>query len=108
MSKPSSIVKTKFQEDVDSTLDARSNVTASEEKLSAMKIEPVDEHHRLTWRSYSVVFVACFAHMAQVFVIVGAGQIIAFISRDLGDAGLAGWIIRKSSMSWYEKVLTAE
>lgn len=96
MSKPSSIVKTKFQEDVESTIDVRSNVTASEENLSATKNEVVDEHYHLTWRSYLVVIVTCFAQMAQVFVIVGSGQIMAFISRDLGDAELAGWIIRKS------------
>lgn len=32
--------------------------------------------------------------MAQVFVVVAAGSVIAFISRDLGDAPLAGWVIQ--------------
>jgi MFS family permease len=32
--------------------------------------------------------------MAQVFVVVAAGSVIAFIIRDLGDASLAGWIIQ--------------
>lgn len=32
--------------------------------------------------------------MAQVFVVVAAGSVIAFITRDLGDAPLAGWVIQ--------------
>jgi hypothetical protein len=53
------------------------------------------EHINLSWRSWLVVFVTCFAIMAQVFVVVAAGSVIAFIIRDLGDAPIAGWIIRK-------------
>lgn len=53
-------------------------------------------HINLSWRSWMVVFVTCFAIMAQVFVVVAAGSVIAFIIRDLGDASIAGWIIRKS------------
>lgn len=50
---------------------------------------------KLSWRSWVVVFVSCFAIVAQVFVVTAAGSIIAFIIRDLGgDPGLAGWIIR--------------
>ena len=30
----------------------------------------------------------------QVFVVVAAGSVIAFIIRDIGDAPLAGWIIQ--------------
>jgi hypothetical protein len=56
------------------------------------------EHINLSWRSWLVVFVTCFAIMAQVFVVVAAGSVIAFIIRDLGDAPIAGWIIRKSSL----------
>ena len=41
-----------------------------------------------------VVFVSCFAIMAQVFVVVAAGSVIAFIIQDLGDAPIAGWIIQ--------------
>lgn len=41
-----------------------------------------------------VVFVACFAIMAQVVVVTGAGSVIAFIIEDLGDAPIAGWIIQ--------------
>ena len=55
------------------------------------------EHINLSWRSWLVVFVTCFAIMAQVFVVVAAGSVIAFIIRDLGDAPIAGWIIRESS-----------
>jgi len=52
------------------------------------------EHINLSWRSWMVVFVTCFAIMAQVFVVVAAGSVIAFIIRDLGDAPIAGWIIQ--------------
>ena len=51
---------------------------------------------RLGWRSWMVVFVTSFAIMAQVFVVVAAGSVIAFIVRDLGDAGISGWIIQVS------------
>ncbi|KAH6720066.1 major facilitator superfamily domain-containing protein [Leptodontidium sp. MPI-SDFR-AT-0119] len=54
-----------------------------------------DDHHiNLTWRSWMVVFVTCFAIMAQVFVVVAAGSVIGFIVRDLGDGEIAGWIIQ--------------
>ena len=32
--------------------------------------------------------------MTQVFVVVAAGSVIAFIIRDLGEPALAGWIIQ--------------
>jgi Kef-type K+ transport system membrane component KefB len=32
--------------------------------------------------------------MAQVFVVVGASNVIAFIIRDLGQPALVGWIIQ--------------
>jgi MFS family permease len=48
----------------------------------------------LSWRSWVVVFMTCFAVMAQVFVVVAAGSVIAFIIRDLGDASIAGWVIQ--------------
>lgn len=51
------------------------------------------QHISLSWRTWVVVFVACFAIMAQVFVVVAAGSVIAFIIRDLGGGELAGWII---------------
>jgi MFS family permease len=53
-------------------------------------------HIDLTWKSWTVVFVSCFAIMAQVFVVVAAGSVIAFIIRDLGDAAIAGWVIQVS------------
>lgn len=34
--------------------------------------------------------------MAQVFVVVGPGNVISFIIRDLGDPALVGWIIQVS------------
>ncbi|KAI0448671.1 major facilitator superfamily domain-containing protein [Xylaria acuta] len=51
-------------------------------------------HVHLGWRSWLVVFITCFAVTAQVFVVVAAGSVIAFIIRDLGDAPIAGWIIQ--------------
>ncbi|MCJ1307023.1 hypothetical protein MMC25_000669 [Agyrium rufum] len=53
-----------------------------------------NEHVSLGWRSWMVVFVTCFAIMAQVFVVVAAGSVIAFIIRDLGQPSIAGWIIQ--------------
>ncbi|KAK0628329.1 major facilitator superfamily domain-containing protein [Bombardia bombarda] len=56
---------------------------------------PADDHHiPLSWRSWLVVLITCFAILSQVFVVVAAGSVIAFIIRDLGDASLAGWIIQ--------------
>ncbi|RYP72435.1 hypothetical protein DL771_004230 [Monosporascus sp. 5C6A] len=51
-------------------------------------------HVHLGWRSWLVVFISCFAIMSQVFVVVAAGSVIAFIARDLGDAALSGWVIQ--------------
>ncbi|KAI0113934.1 major facilitator superfamily domain-containing protein [Nemania sp. FL0031] len=52
------------------------------------------QHIQLSWRSWLVVFITCFAILAQVFVVVAAGSVIAFIIRDLGGASVAGWIIQ--------------
>ncbi|KAK5163112.1 uncharacterized protein LTR77_010896 [Saxophila tyrrhenica] len=52
------------------------------------------QHIDLTWRSWLVVLISCFAIMAQVFVVVAAGSVIAFIIADLGDPSIAGWIIQ--------------
>lgn len=93
MSELNSTVRTRFLEDVDGLHDACHDASASQEDLSGMKI--TEEPYQLTWRSWLVVLVTCFAQMAQVFVVVGSGQILAFISRDLGDANLAGWIVRE-------------
>lgn len=32
--------------------------------------------------------------MAQVFVVVAAGSVIAFIVRDLGESSISGWVIQ--------------
>ncbi|KAH6661737.1 major facilitator superfamily domain-containing protein [Halenospora varia] len=53
-----------------------------------------DIHISLSWRSWVVVFMSCFAVMAQVFVVVAAGNVIAFIIRDLGEPALVGWVIQ--------------
>ncbi|RAO73849.1 uncharacterized protein BHQ10_009861 [Talaromyces amestolkiae] len=62
-------------------------------------VNEFNEQVSLSWRSWMVVLVSCFAIVAQVFVVTAAGSVIAFIIRDLGknspDAGaLAGWIIQ--------------
>jgi hypothetical protein len=49
-----------------------------------------DNHVMLTWRSWLVVFISCFAIFSQVFVVVAAGSVIAFIIRDLGEPAIAG------------------
>ncbi|ETS83571.1 hypothetical protein PFICI_05447 [Pestalotiopsis fici W106-1] len=51
-------------------------------------------HIDLSWRSWVVVFITCFAIMSQVFVVVAAGSVIAFIIRDVGSPSLSGWIIQ--------------
>ncbi|TLD27198.1 hypothetical protein PspLS_04614 [Pyricularia sp. CBS 133598] len=51
-------------------------------------------HVKLGWRSWLVVLISCFAIAGQVFVVVAAGTVIAFIVRDLGNASIAGWIIQ--------------
>lgn len=68
------------------------------------------EHINLSWRSWLVVFVTCFAIMAQVFVVVAAGSVIAFIIRDLGDVAISGWIIRSchSECCSSEPLLTSD
>ncbi|EPE09093.1 mfs general substrate transporter [Ophiostoma piceae UAMH 11346] len=65
-------------------------------ELVPIELEAVDNaiHINLSWRSWLVVFLTCFAIMAQVFVVVAAGSVIAFIVRDLGDASISGWIIQ--------------
>lgn len=80
--------------------ETKENTTATAEYLTEY-----DEQVSLSWRSWMVVLVSCFAIVAQVFVVTAAGSVIAFIIRDLGkdspDAGaLAGWIIRMSFSSF--------
>ncbi|PNS21811.1 hypothetical protein CAC42_409 [Sphaceloma murrayae] len=73
------------------------------ENHRTLEFEPPAEHVdelasdvgvQLSWRSWVVVFIACFAIMAQVYVVVAAGSVIAFIIRDLGEPTIAGWIIQ--------------
>ncbi|KAI6947066.1 hypothetical protein KC355_g14933, partial [Hortaea werneckii] len=82
--------------------------TSTEQKevvdASAAVVKQDDEFHEagqetpfyinLTWKTWMVVFISCFAIMAQVYVVTAAGSVIAFIERDLGDGGIAGWIIQ--------------
>lgn len=52
-------------------------------------------YHEIPWESPHLT-TTDNSIMAQVFVVVAAGSVIAFIIRDLGDASLAGWIIQVS------------
>ncbi|KAF2474092.1 MFS general substrate transporter [Lindgomyces ingoldianus] len=57
-------------------------------------------HIHLGWRSWLIIFLTCFCLMAQVFVVTAAGQVLAFIVRDLGEPNsdrnteISGWIIQ--------------
>jgi MFS family permease len=54
-----------------------------------------DNHVHLGWRSWMVVFVTCYAVMAQVFVVVAAGSVIAFIVPAFPEqASIVGWVIQ--------------
>lgn len=98
MSRPAArVVNTKFSEDVDGQITRFDDTSNDGSQVSLPQSKTGEEDHiKLTWRSWLVVFVTCFAQLAQVFVVAGAGQNIAFIARDLGDASLAGWIIREN------------
>lgn len=79
------------------TMEASSNHAVKLEKEAPMlHIDELQQsaHINLTWRSWLVVLIACFAIMAQVFVVVAAGSVIAFIIQDLGSPSIAGWIIQ--------------
>jgi MFS family permease len=74
-----------------------------------------DQHVPLGWRSWLVVlvmlyryanstslFCACWqdsSNVVQVYVVVATGTVIAFIIRDLGEPGLAGWAIQGPLLS---------
>ncbi|RDL37386.1 MFS general substrate transporter [Venustampulla echinocandica] len=87
--------KTEIQE---STAEERIEHSKVEESTAepVVKLDSYrdDNHINLTWRSWMVVFVTCFAIMGQVYVVVAAGSVIGFIIRDLGDPAIAGWIIQ--------------
>ncbi|OAL45210.1 MFS general substrate transporter [Pyrenochaeta sp. DS3sAY3a] len=51
-------------------------------------------HVDLSWRSWVVVIVCCFAVLAQVYVVVAAGSVLSFIIRDLGEPAIAAWVIQ--------------
>lgn len=68
----------------------------ADQKASQYQIEQVEASVpiKLTWKSWTVVFISCFAIMSQVFVVTAAGSVIAFIVRDMGSSSTSGWIIR--------------
>ena len=89
-------------------MSSKSVTDTAVDTVYAEHVPPIDQHPpepvpeavddavriNLSWRSWLVVFLSCFAIMAQVFVVVAAGSVIAFIVRDLGDASISGWIIQ--------------
>ncbi|KAK3330722.1 major facilitator superfamily domain-containing protein [Apodospora peruviana] len=89
--------------------DSLRNFTSAETAIPAAQLEhreimvviPIEEeahqgdaHVNLSWRSWLVVFISCFAILAQIYVVVAASSVVAFIVRDVGDPSLAGWIIQ--------------
>lgn len=68
----------------------------ADRKASQCQIEEVEASApvKLTWKSWLVVFISCFAIMSQVFVVTAAGSVIAFIVRDMGSSSTSGWIIQ--------------
>lgn len=77
------------------------------ENSQEMDGDHTEDKVKLSWRSWIVVFVTCFAIVDQVFVVTAAGSVVEFIIRDLGKnepdaSGLAGWIIRMSQFSSYQ------
>ncbi|GAB1736026.1 hypothetical protein NU219Hw_g6080t1 [Hortaea werneckii] len=80
---------TEQKEDV----DASATVVKQDDEFHEQGHEP-PFHIHLTWKTWMVVFISCFAIMAQVYVVTAAGSVIAFIEQDLGDGGIAGWIIQ--------------
>ncbi|KAF7359253.1 putative HC-toxin efflux carrier TOXA [Mycena sanguinolenta] len=74
---------------------------ATQSKLNTVQVPVLrtdsfldEDRVKLTWRSWMVVFISCVAIFSQVFVVVAAGSVIAFIIRDLGEPTIAGWIIQ--------------
>ncbi|KAI8944708.1 major facilitator superfamily domain-containing protein [Xylaria longipes] len=88
-------------DDVEKPVPQTTPAEAEKSEHEELEVVPIQQeavegayHVQLSWRSWLVVFITCFAITAQVFVVVAAGSVIAFIIRDLGDAPLAGWIIQ--------------
>jgi hypothetical protein len=87
------------------TLPMATKNTNNDNKIPPeMTIDGAEDKIKLSWRSWIVVFVTCFAIVDQVFVVTAAGSVVAFIIRDLGKnepnaSGLAGWIIRMFRLS---------
>lgn len=81
-------------------MDSKKKTSFVEATLKA-HIVPIEQeaqedyqHVQLSWRSWMVVFWCSFAVMSQVFVVVAAGSVLAFIIRELGEPALAGWVIQ--------------
>ncbi|RFU35627.1 hypothetical protein B7463_g718, partial [Scytalidium lignicola] len=92
--------KSEKADDIQPTVERENAASIEESETRAPATTTIDAalddnyHINLSWRSWVVVFITCFAIMAQVFVVVAAGSVIAFIIRDLGEPAIAGWIIQ--------------
>ncbi|KAL1862691.1 hypothetical protein VTK73DRAFT_6694 [Phialemonium thermophilum] len=75
-------------------VDTIEHVTAINEELT--RVNTYDDENRvpLGWRSWLVVLITLWGNVVQVYTVVSVGNIIAFIIRDLGEPGLAGWAIQ--------------
>lgn len=102
-SSPIMAFASKSEDETPTALHVQDPRTASEDLLpgGGLDISPIEreavenvQHISLSWRSWLVVFMTCFAIMAQVFVVTAAGSVIAFIVRDLGESALSGWVIQ--------------
>jgi MFS family permease len=88
-------VKKQVQQ-VEVTSDPSHQARTTQPHIVPAEQEAVEDvtHVNLSWRSWLVVFVTCFAIMSQVFVVVAAGSVLSFIIRDLGEPAIAGWVIQ--------------
>ncbi|KAF2024007.1 MFS general substrate transporter [Setomelanomma holmii] len=81
---------------VEGDRDASHHKSHPEAHIVSLAQEATEDarHIDLSWRSWMVVFVCCFAVMSQVYVVVAAGSVLSFIIRELGEPEIAGWIIQ--------------
>lgn len=103
-------IMTKFSEEFGADILSQRAKQSENDSITSTdaKVGDDEAHHqtKLTWRSWLAVAVSCWAQLAQVYVVAGAGQNIAFIARDIGNPDLAGWIVRKYCPWCIGKVLT--
>ncbi|KAF2455180.1 major facilitator superfamily domain-containing protein [Lineolata rhizophorae] len=83
--------------DTQQTGDEHKHATTKDgKKIPQVLLDAQDhaEHVNLGWYTWFVVFMGAFAVATQVITVITAGQILAFIIRDMGHPSLAGWVIQ--------------